>query len=132
MRDRDRQTMGETDRDTDRALAQHVFAPAVPGGRSTVILAHHQPLFALEPRRHRLPSSRVALAPEPPPRPIWRWAQAPYLCLPRHGHTRTTRSTGLQTLGLLSGLISRVCFSQPTDISCVSLFYRLFLFGAER
>ena len=76
-RDTDRQTemerqtgrqtrrQGEGETETDRALTQHVSAPAVPGGRSIVILARRQPLFALEPRRHHLPSSQVTPAPGP-------------------------------------------------------------------
>lgn len=56
---------GEGETETDRALTQHVSAPAVPGGRSIVILARRQPLFALEPRRHHLPSSQVTPAPGP-------------------------------------------------------------------
>ena len=56
---------GEGETETDRALTQHVSAPAAPGGRSIVILARRQPLFALEPRRHHLPSSQVTPAPGP-------------------------------------------------------------------
>lgn len=81
------QTDRQRDRQTDRALSQHVSAPAVPGGRSAGILTRRRSSFALEPHRHRFPPHGDP-TPGPPPAPSGGGAQAPHPPLPRHGALR--------------------------------------------